>query len=343
MDISKNITYYRSQKGVTQQWLADAIDVSKMSISHFENGKRRPDIATIKKICKALDVTLGKFMAYNEGVTVFNGSFRKSDNLAASQQDAIVTQIRYAAQRYYDACLCANTVCDANTLPKEKIPVFEDANRSASYMRSVLGLAPTGPVGNLTSVLENKGIYVVLVEQRDMGVSTKNFSGYNGLSNKGFPIIAVNESMVYGRQRFTLAHEFAHLLFTNATERQIDDIAGRFLLPSEDLKREVGSKRPFISFKEIVYVQNEYGVSEQCIVFRARQEEIISQRTYDIILNAKVYPQDTTDIREHPIRLEQIVCRAYTDNEISVSKAAELLNVDTVKAAAICGAEGESA
>lgn len=117
MDISKNITYYRSQKGVTQQWLADAIDVSKMSISHFENGKRRPDIATIKKICKALDVTLGKFMAYNEGVTVFNGSFRKSDNLAASQQDAIVAQIRYAAQRYYDACLCANTVCDANTLP----------------------------------------------------------------------------------------------------------------------------------------------------------------------------------------------------------------------------------
>lgn len=77
MDISKNITYYRSQKGVTQQWLADAIDVSKMSISHFENGKRRPDIATIKKICKALDVTLGKFMAYNEGVTVFNGSFHK--------------------------------------------------------------------------------------------------------------------------------------------------------------------------------------------------------------------------------------------------------------------------
>lgn len=114
-------------------------------------------------------------------------------------------------------------------------------------------------------------------------------------------------------------------------------------MPSEDLKREVGSKRPFISFKEIVYVQNEYGVSEQCIVFRARQEEIISQRTYDIILNAKEYPQDTTDIREHPIRLEQIVCRAYTDNEISVSKAAELLNVDTVKAAAICGAEGESA
>ena len=54
MDISKNISYYRSQKGVTQQWLADAIDASKMSISNFENGKRRPDIATIKKICKAL-------------------------------------------------------------------------------------------------------------------------------------------------------------------------------------------------------------------------------------------------------------------------------------------------
>lgn len=149
MDISKNITYYRSQKGVTQQWLADAIDVSKMSISHFENGKRRPDIATIKKICKALDVTLGKFMAYNEGVTVFNGSFRKSDNLAASQQDAIVAQIRYAAQRYYDACLCANTVCDANTLPKEKIPVLRMQTGPLPICAAFLAWLRPGPLAIL--------------------------------------------------------------------------------------------------------------------------------------------------------------------------------------------------
>ena len=44
MKIGKNIQYFRSQKGVSQQWLADAIGVSKMSISYFENDKRRPDI-----------------------------------------------------------------------------------------------------------------------------------------------------------------------------------------------------------------------------------------------------------------------------------------------------------
>ena len=59
MNIGKNILYYRLQKGVSQQWLADAVNVSKMSISYFENGKRRPDVQMVKSICNALGVSLG--------------------------------------------------------------------------------------------------------------------------------------------------------------------------------------------------------------------------------------------------------------------------------------------
>lgn len=339
MNIGKNILYYRLQKGVSQQWLADAVNVSKMSISYFENGKRRPDVQMVKSICNALGVSLGKFMAYNEGVVIADSSFRKSDALAAIQQDAIVSQVRFSAQRYYDACICANTACDKNAFPCEKIDIPEDANEAASYMRKALDLPVDGPIGNLTRILENKGVYIILVAQSETGVSTHKFSGYNGTSNKGFPIITINEDMAYGRQRFTLAHEFAHLLFKNATEGQIDDAAGRFLLPSDDIVREIGSKRPLISYNEIKFVQDEYGVSGQCVVYRAQQESIISRSVYLAIMRSGQYPQDSKDNKENPARLEQIVCRAYTDNEISISKAAELLNIDVNDAAIICGAE----
>lgn len=75
MKIGKSIRYFRSQKGVSQQWLADAIGISKMSISYFENDKRCPDIATVKRICSVLDVPLGKFMAFSDGVTLSDGFF----------------------------------------------------------------------------------------------------------------------------------------------------------------------------------------------------------------------------------------------------------------------------
>lgn len=37
MSIGKSIRYYREQKDVSQQWLADAIGVSKMTVSNFES------------------------------------------------------------------------------------------------------------------------------------------------------------------------------------------------------------------------------------------------------------------------------------------------------------------
>ena len=93
MRIGKNIRYFRSQKGVSQQWLADAIGVSKMSISYFERDKRRPDIETVKRICSALNVSLGKFMAFSDSITLSDGSFQKSDELSAAQKNSILAQI----------------------------------------------------------------------------------------------------------------------------------------------------------------------------------------------------------------------------------------------------------
>lgn len=336
MKIGKSIRYFRSQKGVSQQWLADAIGISKMSISYFENDKRCPDIATVKRICSVLDVPLGKFMAFSDGVTLSDGFFQKSDELSAVQKNAISAQIRYSAQRYYDACACAEVDCSESALPIDKVPMPDSLVDAAAYMRKALDFPISGPVGNLTRVLESKGVCVAIVKQEDSGVPIENFSGYHAVSNKGFRLIAFNEELTYGYQRMTIAKETARSLFSNASERQISSAARHFLLPSSDLVREIGEKRPNISFKEIQLVGEEYGVSDQCVVLRAREEGIITRETYSRIQNGKHYPADAYKNDEQPVRLLQLVCRAYTDNLIGISKAAELLNTNTSYATELC-------
>lgn len=336
MRIGKNIQYFRLQKGVSQQWLADAIGVSKMSISYFENDKRRPDIATVKRICSALDVPLGIFMAFSDGVTLSDGSFQKSDKLSATQKNAILAQIRYSAQRYYDACAFANVDCGKCALPLDKVPMPDSLVDAAAYMRKTLDFPISGPVGNLTQILENKGVYVVAVKQDDSKVSTKDFFGYHAVSNKGFAVIAFNENMTCVCQRMALAEGLAHLLFSDASGQQISNAANHFLLPGSDLIRELGRKRQNISFKEIQLVGEEYGVSGQCVVLRTREEGIITRETYSRIQNGKLYSPDVYKKDELPVRLLQLVCRAYTDNLIGISKAAELLNTNINHVSELC-------
>lgn len=48
----------RTEKGLSQQQLADAVEVTRQTISAIERGDYNPTINLCIKICKALGVTL---------------------------------------------------------------------------------------------------------------------------------------------------------------------------------------------------------------------------------------------------------------------------------------------
>lgn len=66
MNLGKNIQYFRQQAGMSREQLAVMNDMDEKTISNYEDGILRPDITTIKQICKNFDVTLSAFMAYYE-------------------------------------------------------------------------------------------------------------------------------------------------------------------------------------------------------------------------------------------------------------------------------------
>ena len=100
---------------------------------------------------------------------------------------------------------------------------------------------------------------------------------------------------------------------------------------SVDAYIELGRKRRTIS-PDMVIVAREYGISLQLLAKRANQLEIITTdayRSFNIAINkARVKISEGYRIEpEEPKLLEQLVLRALDEDKISMSRAAELLDI----------------
>jgi|ERR1051325_7116099 transcriptional regulator with XRE-family HTH domain len=57
MNIGKIIKEIRTKKDLTQEELASKSSIKQTTISQIENGRKRPNRSSMKKICKALGVS----------------------------------------------------------------------------------------------------------------------------------------------------------------------------------------------------------------------------------------------------------------------------------------------
>ena len=61
--IGKFIAKIRKEKNMTQQELADKLNVTDRAIGNWENGRRLPDYSIIKDLCSELDITINELFA----------------------------------------------------------------------------------------------------------------------------------------------------------------------------------------------------------------------------------------------------------------------------------------
>lgn len=57
MKVYNKLEQIRTEKGMTQGQLADAVGVSRTMVSYFERGLRSPSVPILLRIAKALDTT----------------------------------------------------------------------------------------------------------------------------------------------------------------------------------------------------------------------------------------------------------------------------------------------
>lgn len=62
--ICKKIKKYRSEKGMTQEDLAEKVGVSRVYIGYVEQGRNTPSLEILEKIARALSVSLSKLVDF---------------------------------------------------------------------------------------------------------------------------------------------------------------------------------------------------------------------------------------------------------------------------------------
>ena len=57
MNFKENLIRFRKQAGMSQEDLADKLQLTRQTISKWENGLSEPDLATLQQLCKLLQIS----------------------------------------------------------------------------------------------------------------------------------------------------------------------------------------------------------------------------------------------------------------------------------------------
>lgn len=74
-----NLMMLRKTRGMTQEELAEKIDVSRQTLSKYETGESLPDVEKSRLIAEVFDVTLDELVNYEGGET--RRRFRRRESM----------------------------------------------------------------------------------------------------------------------------------------------------------------------------------------------------------------------------------------------------------------------
>lgn len=164
-----------------------------------------------------------------------------------------------------------------------------DLNTKAQELREKLGEDANSPVDIFSLVNQIKELTLVLYPLGD------NISGMC-LRDDQIKLIAINSSMSYGRQRFSLAHELFHMYYDNATgfnvcskvldpksdnERNADQFASYFIAPYKSFRDAVKKESAGgqITLQNIIALEQYFGMSHLAMLWRLVSEGYLSKNS----------------------------------------------------------------
>lgn len=327
----------RLMNGLSLQGLADKINnrITKQSLSKYELGQVIPDSEMIGILSEALGVRPDYFFS-NQVLEFGEIEFRKLQNYPAKERTRIVEIAKDELGRYLELEQILGIETKFEN-PIQDLPIQSqlDIELAAESLREKWSLG-TGALSNIIEILEDNHVKVLEID------STEEFDGFSTWVNgKNIPFIVLNKAKlkdVPDRKRFTALHELAHLVLEvnhlpeKEKEKYCHAFATAMLIPKETLKVELGGKRSKLSFQELGAIKQQYGLSMQALVYRAKDLGLISEnyfRQFYIVFNQLGYrKQEPVDYKgvEHSNRFSQLLFRALAENFISISKAASLKN-----------------
>lgn len=332
-EIGNNLKRYRLLNNMSLKEVGEKLNISAPAVAKYEKGDISINSQKLIEFANVFNIKSGDLLKVYSLPNMEFKSFRKKKKLIGQNLELLKNEIKNEVAKYLEVFDLNNSI-HPNKIKKYKCDSYEIVETYAEkFRKEFIGISDELPVYDLTNVLENLGIMIVYLKNYN-----NKFDGFDGLSeyvNTVPFIILLKENIDGARQRFTLAHELAHLLLdidSNLDEEKIcHKFASALLMPKKAMIEEFGNKRNSISPYELWAIKESYKVSPQAIIYRLKDLKIISEYTYR---NLCIYISKTfSKIDENPIKPEisykfdKTVCKLETAEIISVHKAADLLEV----------------
>lgn len=351
----------RRARGLNQDEAARELGVSRPTLVAVEQGKRAPRPAEIVTLARLYGRDVAELVRRTPALSSLTGQFRLGEEReASSDKVAAVGDL----QRLADSIVALEHATGMQAKRRYAPPydvegITQDAaaEQIADSERRRLGLGD-GPLPQLREILENDvGLLVFAV------ALPSRIAALYGYAEPAGGCVAVNAAHPHERQRWSLAHEYAHFLTNRyaaevtelgggrvaASERLADAFAGHFLMPALGLTRRYTTQRRRrggrFSAGDLLQLAALYEVSAEAMALRLEGLRLTAAGWWDG-LRARGFrveearqlvglPARPADAELLPLRHRYLAAEAYLDGTLSEGQLARLLRLDRLAARAL--------
>lgn len=292
----------RVYNGISLTDLADQANITKQSISLYENGKNTPDYERVRTLSRILGFPVDYFFQEDKIKTYTETTYfrsqataTKKDRAAQSVKLELVAQMYEVLWNYIDFPIYKDPKIDFvgfdDPLDCESQEAIDEVEAAAKKVRECWGI-PEGPIKDLQYVLEQNGILVTGFSANADKIDAFSQRTIVDKADVYLIAVALGRDSSECRIRFDMAHELGHIVLHpwsedieslskdefKARERQANMFASAFLLPRESFLRDVLQYPTDLKYYR--FLKKKWKVSIQAMIVRARQLNAITPSQY---------------------------------------------------------------
>lgn len=331
--------------------VAERLAVTPEEVLQWEAGRAKPGLSKLERLAalygREIDYFLRETPSPPARIQFRSGTGRPFAELSAEAR-LVIARFDELCRTFFEL---ERTLDKIQAVAIRHVPKGLSPGEVAYEQRRDLGLGER-PVRNLRDLLAQKGIRIF-----ELVVPPHQFSGFSYWHPDYGPCMLINAKDPPGRRNFTVAHEYAHLLYSHAPsacdiseegrpgvsgeERSADIFAIEFLLPTvpvrEDFSTRGLSRRP--SLQQVGTMAGRWRVSVQAMLYRLEDLSLLEQGYASYLLAS--YQPAPGRIRAPKVpRWERRLGRSFVSNaieayergHISLGKLAHCLGLPIRKA-----------
>lgn len=303
--LGQRIRRARQDLGLTQQQVAEALQIPRPAVSQLEAGKRSLRITELDRLARLFCREPGDFFDAEEQ-SVPNpvvAVFRAEPSLSNEDyREGLYTALRIGRElarleRNLGLSSRAGRISLRSLYslgaPRNKGDAVSQGEALAGKERKRLDLG-TAPIRDVAELLESQGVRTAWIDL------PKDVSGLTLRDREAGVLVAVNRRHLLQRRRFSYAHEYCHVLADadrpatisseakggELSEVRANAFAAALLMPEEGVREYVQSlgkgdrqkKAPPLFLHEVALLAHHFGVSRPAALYRLQNLKLLDTR-----------------------------------------------------------------